>query len=57
MAELKVYDVHAGVDDMDADVTIHGLYAESETQARAILALYFPRMEVISVEEWKEDTK
>ena len=51
MATIKVYNVHAGIDDMDADVTIRGLYAESEEQARAIVALYFPRMEVISVEE------
>ena len=49
--DCKVFTVHAGIDDMDAEVTIRGLYAESEAQARAIVAQYFPRMEVIWVEE------
>ena len=48
---MKVFNILACIVDMDTEVTIHGLHAQSEAQAREIVALYFPRMEVIRVEE------
>lgn len=51
--ELKVYVIHAGMQEVDAEVTIRGLYAGSEEEARAYIKATLPHLEIIYVEEYE----
>ena len=51
--ELTVYVIHAGMQEVDAEVTIRGLYAGSEEEARAYIQATLPHLEIIYVEEYE----
>lgn len=51
--ELKIYTIHAGMPEDDAEVTIRGLYAGSEVEARAEVQKWLPNLEIIYVEEFE----
>lgn len=50
---LKIYTIHAGMQEVDAEVTIRGLYAGSEEEARAYIKATLPHLEIIYVEEFE----
>ena len=50
--EPKIYTIHAGMQEVDAEVTIRGLYAGSEEEARAYVQATLPHLEIIYVEEY-----
>ena len=49
--ELHVFTIHGGLPEDDADVTVRGLYAGSEAEARAYIQALLPNLEIIYIEE------